>query len=195
MNEVKFSNAGKTHFSIQSALTVGFIATIAMTAFTHMAPLMGFEMNIPKMLSSTMGAPLAVGWIAHFMIGGILAVGYAAIFFVKIDPMSYNPSNGIKYFPHKIAVTESIVSSSMPPKPTSFTVTDAASNLWDQILYLWGTISFQNMTNPNNFSDTKHLAYKSVFDGDPFPADMSTTGTPGLFDLFEGTNKVLTLNA
>ncbi len=88
LNEVKFGNAGKTHFSIQSALTAGFIATIAMTVFTYMAPLMGFEMNIPKMLSATMGAPLAVGWIAHFMIGGILAVGYAAIFLVKINKSS-----------------------------------------------------------------------------------------------------------
>ena len=80
LNEVKFSNTRKTHFSIQSALTAGLIATIAMTVFTYMSPLMGFEMNIPKILSYTMGAPIVVGWIAHFMIGELLAVSFAVIF-------------------------------------------------------------------------------------------------------------------
>ncbi|MEJ5351728.1 MAG: DUF6789 family protein [Melioribacteraceae bacterium] len=51
-----------------------------MTVFTFMAPLMGFEMNIPRMLASTMGAPIIVGWLAHFMIGVVLAFIYAALF-------------------------------------------------------------------------------------------------------------------
>ncbi len=112
----------------------------------------------------------------------------------SVDPMTYDPANGIKYFPHKIAVTESVISSTMPPKGTAFIVTDASSNLWDQISYLWGTINFQNMSDPNNSSDPKHLAYKAVFDGDPFPAPMAVTGMPGIFDLFMGTSKVLALN-
>lgn len=70
----------KTQFSVKSALVAGLIATAAMTIFTFMAPLMGFEMDIPKMLASTMGAPIIVGWIAHFMIGEILAINFAAIF-------------------------------------------------------------------------------------------------------------------
>jgi uncharacterized membrane protein YagU involved in acid resistance len=48
--------------------------------FTLMAPLMGFEMNIPAMLSGTMGTPIIVGWLAHFMIGTILAISYGAIY-------------------------------------------------------------------------------------------------------------------
>ncbi|MEO8232716.1 MAG: T9SS type A sorting domain-containing protein, partial [Ignavibacteriota bacterium] len=52
----------------------------------------------------------------------------------------------------------------------------------------------KNMTDPNNSSDPQHLAYKSVFDGDPFPAPMAQTGVPGIFDLFMGTSKVITLN-
>lgn len=112
----------------------------------------------------------------------------------SVDPMTYDPANGIKYFPHKIAVTEGIVSPTMPPKALTFNVTDATSNLWDQISFLWGTINFQNMSDPNNVSDPKHLAYKAVFDGDPFPAPMSVTGMPGVFDLFMGTSKVITLN-
>ena len=82
MSEQTFA---KTGFSIQSALIAGFIATAAMTAFTYMAPLMGFEMDIPKMLASTMGAPVLIGWIAHFMIGGILAIIYAAVFLTRIS--------------------------------------------------------------------------------------------------------------
>lgn len=70
----------KTQFSFQSALMSGFAATIAMTAFTYMAPIMGLEMNIPKMLAMTMGAPLFAGWLAHFMIGSVLAVGFASVF-------------------------------------------------------------------------------------------------------------------
>mgnify|MGYP005838438323 CR=1 FL=1 len=112
----------------------------------------------------------------------------------SVDPMTYDPANGIKYFPHKIAVTEGDVSATMPPKAISFVVTDASSNLWDQLSYLWGTINFQNMSDPNNTSDSKHLAYKSVFDGDPFPAPMSVTGMPGIFDLFMGASKVIILN-
>ena len=111
-----------------------------------------------------------------------------------VDPMTYDPKNGIKYFPHKISVTEGSVSESLPPKAISFTVTDASSNLWDQISYLWGTVSYQNMSDPNNTSDAAHLAYKSVFDGDPFPAEMAKTGMPGFFDLMMGTSKVLFMN-
>ena len=70
----------KSQFSIKSALIAGVIATAAMTAFTFIAPLMGFEMNIPKMLASTMGATIIVGWVTHFMIGEILAINFAAIF-------------------------------------------------------------------------------------------------------------------
>ena len=72
-----------TQFSIKSALLAGLIATVAMTLFTFMAPLMGFEMDIPKMLANTMGAPIIIGWLAHFMVGEILAINFAAIFLRK----------------------------------------------------------------------------------------------------------------
>lgn len=78
----------KTQLSIKSALTAGLVATAAMTAFTFMAPLMGFEMNIPEMLATTMGAPIIVGWIAHFMIGEILAINFAVIFLKKTNKVA-----------------------------------------------------------------------------------------------------------
>ncbi|HET55388.1 MAG TPA: hypothetical protein ENN33_09255 [Ignavibacteria bacterium] len=70
----------KKQFSLQSAVAAGIIATAAMTVFAYMAPLMGFEMNIPNMLANTMGAPIIVGWLAHFMIGVILAINFVAVF-------------------------------------------------------------------------------------------------------------------
>jgi len=75
----------KSQFSIQSALIAGVVATAAMTIFTYMAPLMGFEMNIPRMLAGTMKAPVIFGWIAHFIIGIVLSIGYAAIFLPALN--------------------------------------------------------------------------------------------------------------
>jgi uncharacterized membrane protein YagU involved in acid resistance len=94
----------KTNFSFQSAIIAGIIATVTMTAFTFMAPLMGIEMNIPKMLAGTMGAPVIIGWLAHFMIGIILAVIYSAIFLPSVRKEA-NFKNGAVYglFPWLLA--------------------------------------------------------------------------------------------
>ena len=124
----------------------------------------------------------------------IMNLAYDGSSLGMVDPATYNPADGIKYFPHKIAVTESMVMEGLPPKAGMLTVTDAHSNLFDQFSLLWGTLHFKNMMDPNNTSSSAHLAYKSVFDGDPFPADMSQTGTPGPFDLMKGTSKVIFLN-
>jgi uncharacterized membrane protein YagU involved in acid resistance len=70
----------KINFSLTSAVISGIIATAAMTIFTFMAPLMGFEMDIPKMLATTMGAHVIAGWFAHFMVGVIFAIIFATIF-------------------------------------------------------------------------------------------------------------------
>jgi uncharacterized membrane protein YagU involved in acid resistance len=85
-------------------LIAGVIATAAMTAFTYMAPLMGFEMKIPKMLAGTMGTPIIIGWLAHFMIGIILSFIYAAIF-LPATKKTANYKNGAIYgiFPWLLA--------------------------------------------------------------------------------------------
>lgn len=124
----------------------------------------------------------------------ISSLAYDGNSLVAVDPATYDPANGIKYFPHKIAVTESSVHPALPPKASSFSVTDPASDLTDQISFLWGTLSFTNMMDPNNSSSPAHLAYHQVFDGDPFPAPMVQTGVPGPFDLMKGTSKVIFLN-
>ena len=111
-----------------------------------------------------------------------------------IDPATYDPANGIKFFPHKISLSEAPTTTGLPPRPSGFTVTDASSDLFDQVSFLTATLGFTDMMNINNTSDPAHLAYHEVFDGDPFPAPMSVTGNPGPFDLMKGTSKVLLMN-
>ncbi len=111
-----------------------------------------------------------------------------------VNPMTYDPMNGLKYFPNRIAVTEEMVMEGLPPRVGSYEVVDARSDLFGQASLLWGTLSFKNMMDPGNSSDSAHLAYHSVFDGDPFPADMMSTGTPGPYDLMKGVSKVIFQN-
>ena len=111
-----------------------------------------------------------------------------------VDPMTYDPANGIQFFPHYIAVTEENVDPIMPPKPSTLLVTDSDSYLYDQLSFLWGTLSYQNMMDPNNSSTSSHLAYHVVFDGDPFPPAMSQTDVPGPFDLMMGTSTIIAKN-
>ena len=69
------------NFNPLSAILSGLIATTGMTMLMVVAPSMGFpEMDIAKMLSGFMGAPVVVGWIAHGMIGLVLAASYALFF-------------------------------------------------------------------------------------------------------------------
>ncbi len=111
-----------------------------------------------------------------------------------VNPMTYNPFEGVKYFPHKIAVSEGAVAPMLPPRLNGMSVTDAGSDLFDQFSILWGTLNFKNMMDPDNSSDAAHLAYKEVFDGDPFPPAMSVSGTPGPYDLMKGASKVILQN-
>lgn len=111
-----------------------------------------------------------------------------------VDPATYSPANGIQYFPGKIAVTESEILAGLPPKASAFTVTDATSNIFDQLSFLSATVNYKNMMNPADSSDAAHLAYHEVFDGYPFPAAMSVSGMPGPFDLMTGASKVIFLN-
>ena len=63
--------------NISSILKGGLIATAAMTLLMLVAPMMGMpKMPIGEMLAGFMGVPVAFGWIAHFMIGVVLAAAY-----------------------------------------------------------------------------------------------------------------------
>ncbi|MBU1099224.1 MAG: DUF1440 domain-containing protein [Bacteroidetes bacterium] len=74
----------KTSFSFSKAAVAGIAGTVVMTMFTFMAPMMGIEMDIPKMLGSMFGGSLAIGWVMHFMIGIVLAEAYGFMFYEKI---------------------------------------------------------------------------------------------------------------
>jgi len=124
----------------------------------------------------------------------ITSLAYDGTDLGMVDPATYDPANGIKYFPHRISVTETVVGEMLPPRATDLQVSDASSDLFDQLSFLWGTLNFKNMMDPGNSSDEPHLAYHSVFDGNPFPAAMSQTGVPGPFDLMMGTSKVIFMN-
>jgi len=66
---------------LEKAVLAGLAGTAAMTALMLMAPMMGMPpMNIGAMLGSAMGGNVVLGWMAHFMIGAALALGYAALF-------------------------------------------------------------------------------------------------------------------
>ena len=66
--------------NLSRAVFAGLAATAVMTAMTMMAGLMGVNMDIPAMLSGFMKMPLVIGWVAHFMIGTVLALIYAFFF-------------------------------------------------------------------------------------------------------------------
>ncbi len=62
---------------ISQAILGGLVGTFVMTIVMMVAPMMGMpKMNPAAMLSMTMGLPLIVGWIMHFMIGILFALMY-----------------------------------------------------------------------------------------------------------------------
>ena len=63
------------------AILAGLVATLVMTAVgLWLAPLMGVpRMNPAEMLAGAMGGNLALGWLAHLMVGVVLAIGYALL--------------------------------------------------------------------------------------------------------------------
>lgn len=67
------------------AVAGGLVATAVMTVLMLVAPAMRLPpMNIAAMLGSMMGGSLALGWMAHFAIGTILAILYAALFATRL---------------------------------------------------------------------------------------------------------------
>jgi uncharacterized membrane protein YagU involved in acid resistance len=65
----------------QKAVIAGVVGTLLMTLMgLYVAPLMDLPaMNPAKMLAGKMGDVIALGWIAHFMIGVVLVAGYAFV--------------------------------------------------------------------------------------------------------------------
>jgi hypothetical protein len=72
---------GTMNIRIGRVVAAGIIGTAVMTMVgIWVAPMMGIPpMNPAEMLAGAMGGNLAIGWIAHFMVGTILALIYAVI--------------------------------------------------------------------------------------------------------------------
>jgi uncharacterized membrane protein YagU involved in acid resistance len=67
------------NIDIGRAVFAGVLGTAVMTVIgLYVAPMMGIPaMNPATMLAGAMGGLLWLGWIAHFMIGVVLAAAYA----------------------------------------------------------------------------------------------------------------------
>ncbi len=68
--------------NIKAGVISGFIATVVLSIVMVMKAKMGVmpELNAIKMLAGMMGAPLIMGWVAHFMIGTVVwGVLFAAL--------------------------------------------------------------------------------------------------------------------
>ncbi len=70
-----------SNINLKRAVLAGVFGTMAITLVATVgAPLMGLpKMDIPGMLAGVMGGVVVIGWVAHFMIGVILAIGYAFV--------------------------------------------------------------------------------------------------------------------
>jgi len=67
--------------NIPRAIGAGIAGTAVMTAVSlYLAPMMGMpKMNPAEMLAGQMGGNMMIGWATHFMVGSMLAVGYAMV--------------------------------------------------------------------------------------------------------------------
>ena len=72
--------------NLRRAVLAGLAGTAAMTMLMLLAPGMGMPpMNMGAMLGSVMGGSVALGWVAHFMIGTVLALTYAVWFAARLQ--------------------------------------------------------------------------------------------------------------
>lgn len=67
--------------NFSKAVSAGIAGTIVMTIIAgFVAPMMGMPpMNPADMLAGQMGGSMLLGYVAHFMIGIVLALGYALL--------------------------------------------------------------------------------------------------------------------
>jgi len=72
--------------NISAGLVAGFVATVVLSAMMIAKGMMGVmpELDVIAMLSMMMGAPAAMGWLAHFMIGTIAWGGGFAVLYALI---------------------------------------------------------------------------------------------------------------
>ncbi|WP_339837193.1 DUF6789 family protein [uncultured Maribacter sp.] len=71
---------------ITKYVLAGVLGTIIMTLIMMVAPQMGMPEMAPwKLLSGAMDVSIAIGWIMHFMIGILFALGYGYVFAPNVN--------------------------------------------------------------------------------------------------------------
>jgi len=72
--------------NIRAGVISGFVATIVLSILMIIKAAMGImpDLNAIKMLAGMMGAPLVMGWVAHFFIGSIL---WGVLFSLIVDKL------------------------------------------------------------------------------------------------------------
>jgi len=71
---------------LKNGFLAGFVVTVVVSAMMVAKGMMGLmpELDVAAMLAMMMGAPLVVGWLAHFMIGTLAWGGGFAVFYGAI---------------------------------------------------------------------------------------------------------------
>ncbi len=65
----------------QQSIFAGITATIVMSLLMMVSAVMGMpKMSPPDLVAAMMGLPIAAGWVIHFMIGILFAMGYVFLF-------------------------------------------------------------------------------------------------------------------
>lgn len=69
--------------NLKSGFIAGFIATVVLSVLMVMKGVMGVmpELDVAAMLAGMIGAPVIVGWIAHFVIGTVAWGGGFAVLY------------------------------------------------------------------------------------------------------------------
>lgn len=83
---------------ISAGLIAGFGATVILSAMMLAKTMMGImpQLEVAAMLSAMMGAPSAVGWLGHFMIGTLAWGGGFAVLY-RVIPSGSALSKGIVF--------------------------------------------------------------------------------------------------
>ncbi len=123
------------------SIVAGIVATIAMTVMMMIAAQLGMpKMEPPKILATTMGVSVAIGWIMHFMIGIIFALMYSYIIKDWLTKISSNLGKGavfgiIAFVIAQISMGVMGLMLSSMPKPSGNMVLIIVGSLMGHILF------------------------------------------------------------
>jgi hypothetical protein len=111
------------------------------------------------------------------------------------EALKYNYAAPLRWFPGAIAVTETPDATSGYPQPSSFSISDAGSHLFDLLGLAGSYATIYALTDHANTAVGGSQPALAYFDGDPFPADdQIADGDPTLHDRALGMLRVLLVN-